>query len=171
MSKLFDKIRLIELKNKKKFVDDIVDDVESEFKKYIIENNLKRKTPVPQDAPPEKEDEPIELEPEQLRKIYRFLSLQLHPDKHVDNKELYTSAITRLNIAYKKSDSDAIIELAKEFNIDISHFGNITTDYKKEISRLTEEIEKITERLYWKWFFETNEENKKNLIRQFFDEI
>lgn len=147
-----------------RFVNEIYPD---KFNDLFIDNN--------QNCPLEEKKEEEEEEPElteNFKKIYKKLSLKLHPDRNLDlneeekieNEELFKEVLN----SYESGDFCNLLVRAREFRVKIPSLNN--QDLKilsKNIEDISEKIKRIKNQTSWIWCT-TNDPGVKDRIRNFF---
>ena len=176
------KIKLQKIKTEVEYIKSIIPTLESELLKYINENNYKMKQSTMDsintydakinDVPIEDIDKMIDMDElviksEGTKKLYKYLSLLIHPDKHVDEIEKYTESFSKLSVYYKENDYNSMLNLAKNLNIDVNDYDTINVD--EQIKSLELYVADVKARLCYQWFFEENDEARKKLINTSFE--
>lgn len=147
-------------------------DFDTLFAKYFIKDEPEeiwvnestgetRKTPPPEE--PEVEDEVVEpKEPstEQVKKLYKKLSIKTHPDKG-GNKEDFQ----KISRAYKTNNVFELIYFAGEYDIDIEITPVEERIVEENIHNMEHEINHIKSTLAWAWAVGDNN-SKKQIIQQ-----
>jgi hypothetical protein len=197
MAELRKQIILKQLVSEHEWIESVLPSIEKAFNQFLIENQYRIKEPYadreakdePIIDPESVNEEPgvrsahpgisfqdeIPLEnsssishSKSITKLYRHLCMHLHPDKHLDEPQKYHDAITSLNQLYESNDINAMINLAVEHEIDVTEFMDLKVDLDTEIKNLTETINLIKSRVYWKWFFETDPDKQREIIDIYF---
>lgn len=105
-------------------------------------------------------DEQIEPVDPQVNRLYKKLSLKIHPDKSTGSEQQFHV----LNHAFKTNDILKLLMLAKEYSLDVH---DVTIDFDmldNEIKALDSRIEHFKKTLAWNWAFA--DESQKEIFRQ-----
>lgn len=91
-----------------------------------------------------------------LNKLYRKISLKIHPDKPNGDNEKFIKALN----AYKSNNILELIILADLYNIDYSLNENVFSYIEKEIDTLDHKINELQHHVCWLWC-NADEETKR----------
>ena len=121
-------------------------------------------------------DKPVEAisAPDWIKKIYRKIVLQTHPDKlnnmnlSADEKRMRRQMYMRASSALRLSQYAEVIEVAVDLEIDLDE---IPTDEKiralrKYEGRLINDINKIKQEVGWIWYH-ANDQHKKIILNNY----
>ena len=142
------------------------------FAKYFVKEEPKeiwvnestgetRETPPP-NGPDNMEEviEPKEPSSEQVRKLYKKLSIKTHPDKGGDKEDFQ-----RVSRAYKSNNIFELLYFAGEYDVDIEITPVEERIVETNIKDMEHEINHIKSTLAWAWAVGDNN-SRKNIIQQ-----
>jgi len=110
-----------------------------------------------------------------VKKLYKFLSVFIHPDKHPEETEKYTELFKKLTQFLKQNNLQGMVNIANHEKIDLSPLTDLSDfigdSLDNKIKSLKFEISLIKSRVYWRWFFEKDYMRRKKLIEEYFEKV
>ena len=153
-------------------LDEYISDFESRFNKYYAKRNkldveerivwVNDETGEMRDTPPtnddfrryqqeqerllEKKREELKNKPEKLKKLYKKLSANVHPDRGGSQEEF-----VRVRKSFESNNLLDLLAMADEFNIDYEIDETDEMILEKNIKQLEFEINRMKSTLAWEW--------------------
>lgn len=151
----------LELEDVQEKMDQFQLDWSSRFGKYFVQGEVEMwentETGERRDTLPEEDSPKKETKPDKLKKLYRALSTQLHPDKGGTAKQF-----TDLKEAYENDDILELVNLAAENNIEVEIDENDIELVKLSIKNLNKTISEKKMSMIWQYY--TGDENAKKIV-------
>ena len=171
------------LKYKSKYVNleyeevlEIYESAKKEFITAVSEYAYKNKKDNPlKSSEVIKEKTTSSLTGSEVKKVYRDIAIQTHPDKLHDcdkdemeeKKEIYNKAIKARN----ENDIDTLMRLASDLNIEMEPMSmDSLEDLEKQIEKKEKEIESMHKDIAWIWYYE-NKQGRKNILDNIFKSV
>ncbi len=151
----------LELEDIEEKMDQFQIDWSSRFGKYFVKEEVEmwentetgeRRDTLPKEDKPKKENKP-----EKLKKLYRSLSTQLHPDKGGSDEQF-----TDLKQAYENNDILELVNLAAENDIEVEIEEDDIELIKLSIKNLNKTILERKMTMIWQYY--TGDENAKKIV-------
>ena len=126
--------------------------------------------------PPEETLSASKNEDPQMKKMFRNIAKEAHPDKLANasesekkrKKDLYSSAIT----AFENDDFATLYNVCEELGIDPPEVDEAKVKKMEEqVSSVKQDINKLKSTFMWEWLFAPTKEQKENLIDQLFQRM
>jgi len=165
------------LKIENEEIDEVCKDVEKDIRTYLQEhypdhyNSFfdppeKPEEPtkeVEQDTKPEPEEKPAAPKNKDLKKLYRKIAENTHPDKTGNNQ--YADLFSEAARAYDQNDIGKLLEIAGNLNIELLELSpDSILLLENNIKTLSLEIHNKKNTVAWSWSKSSTDEEKDKLI-------
>ena len=169
------------LKVEEKEIDEVCKDVEKDIRTYLQEhypdhyNSFfdppeKPEEPtkeVEQDTKPEPEEKPAAPKNKDIKKLYRKIAENTHPDKTGNNQ--YADLFSEAARAYDQNDIGKLLEIAGNLNIELLELSpSSILLLENNIKTLSLEIHNKKNTVAWSWSKSSTDEEKDKLIAMVF---
>ena len=169
------------LKVEEKEIDEVCKDVEKDIRTYLQEhypdhyNSFfdppeKPEEPtkeVEQDTKPEPEEKPAAPKNKDIKKLYRKIAENTHPDKTGNNQ--YADLFSEAARAYDQNDIGKLLEIAGNLNIELLELApSSILLLENNIKTLSLEIHNKKNTVAWSWSKSSTDEEKDKLIAMVF---
>ena len=112
--------------------------------------NTTEETPEVPISPPQ-ENETVESQPEDLKKIWRQIAMKTHPDKTGGDPRL-TELYKKASDAYNEKKYDEIIEVAIELGLELENMSDeVTKLLEKRVEELEKKLQGLQLNVLWEW--------------------
>ena len=172
-----DTLRIKKIKSKYEYLLTELEETQFLFKEYekIFYDDIPNQRPVINIPEPELEENIHEQEPEpepepksesiideQIKTIYKKLSLLIHPDRKGGSSDDFKE----LHKYYKEKDLSKMVLLACRMNIEIENFEYTWEELDNVNSELNTKIDTIKKSVAWVYYF-ANPEQKQEIVNYF----
>jgi hypothetical protein len=169
------------LKVEEEEIDEVCKDVEKDIRTYLQEhypdhyNSFfdppeKPEEPIKetgQDTRPEPEEKPAAPKNKDLKKLYRKIAENTHPDKTGNNQ--YADLFSEAARAYDQNDIGKLLEIAGNLNIELLELSpSSILLLENNIKTLSLEIHNKKNTVAWSWSKSSTDEEKDKLIAMVF---
>ena len=169
------------LKVEEEEIDEVCKDVEKDIRTYLQEhypdhyNSFfdppeKPEEPtkeVEQDTKPEPEEKPAAPKNKDIKKLYRKIAENTHPDKTGNNQ--YADLFSEAARAYDQNDIGKLLEIAGNLNIELLELSpSSILLLENNIKTLSLEIHNKKNTVAWSWSKSSTDEEKDKLIAMVF---
>jgi len=110
----------------------------------------------------------------EVKKLFRKISLKIHPDKLVGLEDGYekskkTMLYTKARQAWDDNDLITLAEIAEEIDIPVPEIDAARLkEAEKQIIAIKQEISHIESTIVWHWFFTEDSVKKQEILEQLF---
>ncbi len=156
---------------------------ENYYRKYCESNNIDLKKLRSNNKervhklfqPPPEIDEGPKVKCENHKQVFRDIAMKVHPDRlSADDPRLeeYEHSFKTAASAMNEGKWGDLFDIADKHNIDLSDYGAINKSIKKDIKRISIDINKKKETYSWQLFeCEEDETCKNNVVKRFLKHV
>ena len=125
-------------------------------------------------APTEETSAPPKTVDPEVKKLFRKISLSIHPDKLVGledgyEKEKKIDLFTKARAALEDNDLLTLADVALEIGLEVPEMDEAKLkSAEKQIKDIKKELNHIESTIVWKWFFTENKEKKDQILEKLF---